>query len=148
MKRLILTGGACAALAAAVLAGGATAQTAPTTLELHQLERDARSGFVDNPPRRRESNGDVFTVGGRLRDAVGRSVGSDQAVFTQTARRTAHGGATFTLTDGSIVVSGRLGGTGTDTLAIVGGTGAYAGATGTVLVTEGRRRTSFRFSLG
>jgi hypothetical protein len=60
MKRLILTGGVCAAL----LAGGATAQTAPATLELVQLERDVRGGFVDNPPRRRESAGDVFTVRG------------------------------------------------------------------------------------
>lgn len=148
MKRLILTGGVCAALAAAVLAGGATAQTAPPTLELHQLERDSRSGFVDNPPRRRESRGDVFTVGGRVRDASGRSVGSAHAVFTQTGRRTAHGGGTFTLSDGAIVVSGRLGGSGTDTLAIVGGTGAYAGATGTVLITESRGRTAFRFTLG
>ena len=148
MKRLILTGGVSAALAAALLAGGATAQTAPATLELHQLERDARSGFVDNPPRRRESRGDVFTVGGPVRDAGGRRVGNAQAVFTQTARRTAHGGGTFTLADGSIEISGRLGGSGTDTLAIVGGTGAYAGATGTVVITEPRGRTAFRFTIG
>ena len=148
MKRLILTGGACAALAAALLAGGATAQTAPATLELVQLERDVRSGFVDNPPRRRESAGDVFTVRGRLRDAAGTPVGSADAVFTQTGRRSARGGGTFTLADGSIEVSGRLGGSGTDTLAVTGGTGVYADATGAVVITEGRGRTAFRFTLG
>jgi hypothetical protein len=147
MKRLILTGGICAALAAALLAGGATAQTAPATLELVQLERDVRGGFVDNPPRRRESAGDVFTVRGALRDASDRRVGSADAVFTQTGRRSARGGGTFTLADGSIEVSGRLGGSGTDTLAITGGTGAYLGASGTVVIDEGRGRTRFRFAL-
>jgi hypothetical protein len=148
MKRLILTAGACAALAAALVAGGATAQTTPATLELVQLERDVRAGFVDNPPRRRESAGDVFTIRGRVRDAAGRAVGSATAVFTQTSRRTAHGGATFTLADGAIEVGGALGGRGVDTLAIVGGTGAYANATGSVRITEGQRRTTFSFTFG
>jgi hypothetical protein len=148
MKRLILTGGVCAALAAALLVGGATAQTAPATLEVVQLERDTRGGFVDNPPRRRESAGDVFTVRGPLRDAAGERVGSADAVFTQTGRRSARGGGTFTLADGSIEVSGRLGGSGTDTLAIVGGTGAYANATGSVRITEPKGRTAFRFTFG
>jgi hypothetical protein len=143
MKRLILIIATAGALAALVGAAGAQS---PTTLELAQLERETRGGFVDNPPRHRESAGDLFTVRGPLRDAAGQAVGNAHAVFTQTARRAARGGATFTLADGSIEVSGRLGGTGTDTLAIVGGTGAYAGATGSVLITESRGRTAFRFT--
>jgi hypothetical protein len=148
MKRLILITGACAALAAVLVTGGATAQTAPATLELVQLERDVRAGFVDNPPRRRESPGDVFTVRGRVRDATGRAVGSADAVFTQTGRNAARGGATFTLADGTIEISGALRGRGTDTLAIVGGTGAYADVAGSVRITEQRRRTVFRFTFG
>jgi hypothetical protein len=145
MKRLILIIAACA-LAVPVLVGPAGAQ-APTTLELVQLDREVKTGFVDAPPKRRESAGDVFTVRGPLRDAGSRRVGSVDAVFTQTGRRTARGGGTFTLADGSIEVSGRLGGSGTDTLAITGGTGAYAGASGMVVITEGRGRTRFGFTL-
>jgi Allene oxide cyclase barrel like domain len=113
-----------------------------------QLERDVRAGFVDNPPRRRETAGDVFTIRGRVRDAAGKAVGSTSAVFTQTGPRSARGGATFSLADGTIEVSGALRGRGADTLAIVGGTGAYAGVTGSVRITEGQRRTTFRFTLG
>ena len=60
----------------------------------------------------------------------------------------AHGAATFALRDGRLVIAGRVGGGSADTLAVVGGTGAYAGATGTVRITEGNRRTAFRFTLG
>ncbi len=144
MKRLILSAAVCAAIAVPLLAGGAAAQSG--TLELVQLERDTTSGFVDNPPRRRESAGDLFTVRGAVRDASGARAGSADAVFTQTGRRSAVGGATFALAQGTIVISGRLGGSGTDTLAIVGGTGAYAGAAGSVVITEAQNRTRFTFT--
>lgn len=150
MRRLIVMTGVCAAVAVPALLGTATAQSGPPsgTLELRQLERDTRFGYVDNPPRRRESAGDVFTVRGRVRDAANRPAGSAQAVFTQTGRRSAHGSATFALAQGQIVIAGRLAGRGTDTLAILGGTGAYAAATGTARISERRGRTEFLFSFG
>jgi hypothetical protein len=86
-------------------------------------------------------------VRGRVRDASGRAVGSVSAVFTQTSRRTGHGGGTFTLAGGTIEMSGVLRGRGNDTLAIVGGTGAYADVSGSVQITEKQRRTAFRFTL-
>lgn len=151
MKWLTLVAGACVALAAPALLGTATAQPGPPsgTLELVQLERDTRSGFVDTPPRRRESAGDTFTVAGPVRDAAGRRAGRAQAVFTQTGRRSAQGNATFALRTGQIVIAGGLAGSNNiDTLAIVGGTGAYTGATGTARITMRRGRTAFRFSFG
>jgi dirigent-like protein len=148
MKRLALAVTACTAIAVPAALTNATAQTGqPTTLELVQLERDVRDAFVDNPPRRRESAGDVFIVSGRVRDTAGRPVGRASAVFTQTSRSSAQGAATFVLANGQIVVEGRLAGSGADTFAVVGGTGAYAGATGTARITEGRRRTEFTFTL-
>lgn len=147
MKPLLIAAAATAALAGSTLIGSAGAQTTPATLELVQLERDVRTGFVDNPPRRRESAGDVFTIRGPVRDASGRRAGRAEAAFTQTGRRSALGAATFVLAGGRLMISGIVDGGGTDTLAVVGGTGAYAGAAGTVRITEGRRRTVFSFTL-
>jgi hypothetical protein len=147
MKPLLIAAAATAALAGSTLIGSAGAQTTPATLELVQLEREVRTGFVDNPPRRRESAGDVFTIRGPVRDASGRRAGRAEAVFTQTARRSSLGNATFVLSGGRLMTSGIVDGGTTDTLAVVGGTGAYEGAAGTVRITEGRRRTSFSFAL-
>jgi hypothetical protein len=146
MKRLILTIAACA-LAVPVLVGSAGAQ-APTTLELVQLDREVRTGLVDAPPKRRESAGDVFTVRGPLRDAQNRRVATAHGVFTQTGPRTAHGVATVILPSGRIAFQGVLGLGGDDTLAIVGGTGAYAAAAGSVRIVQSRGRTTFTFTFG
>ena len=81
-----------------------------------------------------------------MRDTAGKAVGSAQAAFTQTGPRSAQGSATFTLAGGRIMIAGALAGRGDDTLAIAGGSGSYAGASGTVQIVEGRGRTEFRFS--
>jgi hypothetical protein len=47
----------------------------------------------------------------------------------------------YELSDGDIVVAGRLSGGNTDRLAIIGGTGAYAGARGTLSSVNGATRT-------
>jgi hypothetical protein len=147
MKPFLIAAAATAALAGSTLIGSAGAQTTPATLELVQLERDARTGFVDNPPRRRESAGDVFTIRGPVRDASGRRAGRAEVAFTQTGRRSALGAATFVLPGGRLMISGIVDGGASDTLAVVGGTGAYDRAAGTVRITEGRRRTTFAFTL-
>ena len=58
--------------------------------------------------------------------------------------------ATFILGDGQIVVSGPIVDRGrndrTDTFAVVGGSGAYTAARGTMVTTETRRRTRFVFT--
>ena len=77
MKRLFLiVAAACAAIvsaAALVVSSGAQQPGPPTgTLELVSLDRETRFKFVDNPPRRRESAGDLFMINARLRDGSNR----------------------------------------------------------------------------
>jgi hypothetical protein len=62
----------------------------------------------------------------------------------------APGNATFILGDGQIMVSGPIVNRGpgdrTDTLAVVGGTGAYTAARGTLVTTETRTGARYLFS--
>jgi hypothetical protein len=144
--RILAAAGAALALAG-VAAGTGSAQEQPTTLELVQRSSETRSGFVDAPPRRREGPGDLFTVAGPVRDASGRRTGRADASFVQTTARHAQGTATFSLPSGTLVATGVVDSGRSDRLAIVGGTGAYADASGTVSLTYGRRATRFRFTL-
>jgi hypothetical protein len=151
MRRLapILTA-ACAAIVGAVaIVGNSGAQQPgpPTgTLEFVALDRESRFEFIDRPPRRRQSAGDQFLITERLRDSSNRRVGRTHAVFAATPGRPRafQGSGTFVLGNGQVVVAGALDEQGrTDTLAIVGGSGAFTGAQGTLLITERRRSTTF-----
>jgi hypothetical protein len=148
--RILAAAGAAVALAG-VAAGTGSAQEQPSTLELVQRSTETRTGFVDTPPRRREGPGDLFTVSGPVRDSSGRRTGRSDAMFAQTSAKHAQGSATFALPSGTLVASGALDNSGRsargDRLAIVGGTGAYAGASGTLELTYERRATRFRFTL-
>jgi hypothetical protein len=147
---------ACAAIVGVVaLVGSSGAQQAGPpmgTLELVSLNRETRFAFVDNPPRRRERAGDLFMINARLRDTSNRPAGRLHASFAETQpppRVVAQGSATFILGNGQIMVSGPLvdrPGDRTDTFAVVGGTGAYTAARGTMLSTDTRRRTRFVFT--
>ena len=147
----------CAALiSAAVVWGSSGAQQPgpPTgTLELVALDRETRFKFVDNPPRRRERAGDLFMINARLRDSSNRPTGRLHASFAETQpppRVVAQGSATFILGNGQIMVSGLIVDQGrndqTDTFAVVGGSGAYAAARGTMVTTETQSRTRFVFT--
>jgi hypothetical protein len=131
----------------AVVSSNAQQPGPPTgTLELVGLNQEARFKFVDTPPRRRENAGDQFLITQRLRNASNRRVGRVHASFAITPgrRSAAQGSGTFILRNGRIVVTGIVDDRGrTDTLAIVGGSGAYTGARGTLVVTERRRSTRF-----
>ena len=158
MKRLLLiVAAACAAIvsaAALVVSSGAQQPGPPTgTLELVSLDRETRFKFVDNPPRRRESAGDLFMINARLRDGSNRPAGRLHASFAQTQpppRGVAQGSATFILRNGQIVVGGPIVDRGrndrTDTFAVVGGSGAYTAARGTMVTRETRRRIRFVFT--
>jgi hypothetical protein len=121
-------------------------------LELVSLDRETRFTFVDNPPRRRERAGDLFMINARLRDGANRPAGRLHASFAETQpppRVVAQGSATFILRNGQIMVSGPIvdrPGDRTDTFAVVGGSGAYTAARGTMVTTETRRRTRFLFT--
>jgi hypothetical protein len=151
MKRLaLIIAATCAAIvsgAVVVVRSDAQAPGLPTgTLELVSLDRETRFTFVDNPPRRRERAGDLFVINSRLRDSSNRFAGRLHASFAETQpppRVIAQGSATFLLRDGQIAVSGPIvnqgAGDRTDTLAVVGGTGAYTAARGTLVTEETRR---------
>ena len=158
MKRLgLIVTAACAGIViAAVLVAGSTAQQpdSPTgTLELVSRDRETRFTFVDNPPRRQERAGDLFVINSRLRDSSGRRAGRLHASFAETQpppRVVAQGTATFILRNGQIVVSGPIVNQGrndkTDTLAVVGGSGAYTAARGTLVTRETRRGGRYVFT--
>ena len=158
MKRVaVIIAAACAAIvSAAILVVSSDAQEPgpPTgTLELVSLDRETRLTFVDNPPRRRERAGDLFVINSGLRDSSNRPTGRLHAAFAETQpppRVVAPGNATFILRDGQIMVSGPIVNRGprdrTDTLAVVGGTGAYTAARGTLVTTETRTGARYLFS--
>lgn len=147
----------CAALISAAVVGGSSGAQQPGpptgTLELVALDRETRFKFVDNPPRRRERAGDLFMINARLRDSSNRPTGRLHASFAETQpppRVVAQGSATFVLGNGQIMVSGLIVDQGrndqTDTFAVVGGSGAYTAARGTMVTTETQSRTRFVFT--
>jgi hypothetical protein len=158
MQRLVLiVTAACAAIISAAVLGGSSGAQQPGpptgTLELVTLDRETRFKFVDNPPKRRERPGDLFMINARVRDSSNRPTGRLHASFAETQpppRVVAQGSATFILGNGQIMVSGLIVDQGrndqTDTFAVVGGSGAYAAARGTMVTTETRTRTRFVFT--
>jgi Dirigent-like protein len=153
---LIITAACAAILGAAAIVGSSGAQQPgpPTgTLELVSLDRETRFKFVDNPPRRRERAGDLFMINAQLRDSSNQPTGRLHASFAETQsppRAVSQGSATFIVGNGQIMVSGPIVDQGrndrTDTFAVVGGSGAYTAARGTMVTTETRSRTRFVFT--
>jgi hypothetical protein len=154
MKRLALVvTAALAAIAGLAAVGGSSGAQPPApptgTLELLSLDRETRFKFVDTPPRRRQNAGDTILISGRLRDNSNTPSGQFYASFATTPSRglVSQGSGTFRLRNGQIVAAGTIDDAGrTDTLAIVGGTGAFTGARGTLVITETRRMTQFAFT--
>jgi hypothetical protein len=159
MKRLalIIVTVACAAIiSGAALVGGSGAQpTGPPTgtLELVSPDRESHFAFVDNPPRKHEGAGDQFVINSRLRDTSNHPVGRVHASFADTQSQphvVAQGSATFRLGNGQIVISGPIVDRGrhdrSDTFAVVGGSGDYTAARGTMVTAETRKSTRFVFT--
>ena len=146
---------AAAGAAGVSLAGSSGAQQPPaptTSLELVQRSREVTFKYVDIGRRSTPENpspGDPALIGGPLRDAADRRVGRTHALFMR------HEGrrrivdlvsAKFALEGGDIVVEGLSRGQRVTEMAIVGGTGRYAGARGVLRVTGGRAETRFTFN--
>jgi hypothetical protein len=155
MKRVRAAAVAGGLLATGGLAGSVVSTEAQQpgpltgTLQLVQRDRDARFHFINVPPRRRPPTpGDGFVITGAVRDQAGKRAGRLQAVFvlTNIRREEAQGSATFLLPDGHIMASGADTKSRVDDFAVTGGTGRYAGARGTLRVTERRRTTAFLFT--
>jgi hypothetical protein len=154
MSRILATALALGALAAAALlvGPGASAQSpGGRTLSFTELEKGATFKHVRNTkPKspRANSLGDILVFTNPLADASGRVVGRLHVSCATT------GGArnflksaitcsgTYVLRDGTLTAQGtfRVGGA-TTTIAITGGTGAYANARGVLVSKEDRGGT-------
>jgi hypothetical protein len=136
MKRVHVLSGAALAVAAtlavlAVSAGGQGTPSSPTAdFTVTVTNPDSRRFAVDNPPRGRHSPGDM---GGGRATITGAKSGVFDFLCVQVRRRVLQCEGTSTFSDGVIYRRARIAGD-SDTLriAIVGGTGAYNGAKGTI----------------
>jgi hypothetical protein len=149
----IRTSAAAAFLAASITAaiivtnaGGEASQG--RTITLTEVAKGASFGFVDNPPTttftregepRRLSPGDLEIEAITVANTQGARVGRFHAYCVVTrpgifARHEEECTGTYRLNDGTITVADVFAGSETSdwTAAIVGGTGAYAGARGTL----------------
>jgi hypothetical protein len=141
---------AAAATAAAVVAVPVLADTSPDgkTITFKELDKGSRFDYIDNPPKNpphkapKFSVGDQFVIGNPLKDSQGAD-GDLRAVCTTTKPAPASNSTNintthpicvggFTLRDGTIFVDVADAGAKGTHGAITGGTGAYAGARGTL----------------
>jgi len=149
MTNRVLVAATAAVLLAALVAGcgGGGVPLKKQTLSFTEKQSDDSFSFADNPPKSSPSNGDEPTLSNgdhltftaNMIDGSGKDVGDLDATCTVTATTTGSfddsraqcigtadiPGGTLTLT-----VGGKAFGAGTTSGAVVGGTGAYAGATG------------------
>jgi hypothetical protein len=146
---------AVAVVGVAVVSSNAQQPGPPTgTLDLVQRGRESTFKFVDNPPRSgdpaRPSPGDLAIIAGTLRDTSNRRAGTLHVVFMRLKGRRKNivdqVTATFDLKGGQIVMGGVSDGGRVDVVAITGGTGSYAGARGSMRVTQMRRKAHFRIT--
>ena len=146
MRICLLAGGVAAVvivLAATALAAGA-AGTAKTIRVVERATTDA----VTETGKKGDSAGDLLTFANTLYNAANKtSVGSDDGWCIRTAAGKSWECAwTNTLAGGQIMVSGPFLDAGPSKLAIVGGTGTYAGATGWMdLRSRNKKGTEYDF---
>jgi hypothetical protein len=150
MRRLplLIIAALAASATALALAVGGSAQ-GPHTIQL--VERAVQSTEIPNPPRGL-SQGDGFAFRSKLTDASGQAAGTDHysCVFTKAGRRNpvVVCTASIFLRDGRITVAGgvnlarRL-----QLIPVVGGTGAYEGAGGTLLIANRRHTADLTINL-
>lgn len=148
MSRTRLSLAAAAALAGATAvaaAGGLTASAStPRVHQLHLVLRyaDVIPHFTGKDPAHPEP-GDRFIDSGPVRSTVGKVVGSATNICTFVSGSTEATAvsqcvATYTLHRGELVATGADGNSDDTTDALVGGTGAFAAAGGTVRTVSGQ----------
>lgn len=116
------------------LTGGATTRT------LHLVEKGGGLQVVDNPPKAKHpydfSAGDIVVVTRKLFDPSGGSVGSLRLVCVAVDAATQQCQGTESLTTGTLELAGISSPAPSTTVAVIGGTGAYAGVAGTSVSTD------------
>lgn len=133
-----------AAAATSGLAVSANGQSSSRTIEVTQVDRAFK--FIDVPPRggtsKPFSQGDAFVIGGKLLDGS-KTVGKANLVCTTTQPGRKGGSlceGILTLSGGQISFSGYnpVADVPETVFAVTGGTGSYAGASGTVTAKEAK----------
>jgi nucleotide-binding universal stress UspA family protein len=135
--------GAAAALGAACGPDDAGAGEAEGTQRLAYViePSDQTVTLVDNPGKRvahsKETPGDMAVQEAILRDAEGQRAGEIYATFTTVGKPGIEAvSATLDLSDGDLIAQGMIGNGAEDELGVVGGTGVYSGARGSLRVTQ------------
>jgi hypothetical protein len=135
----VVAGAALAVLTTAVLSGGSTAATGPATIQIGA--RQTSNVRVDLG-RDGTSTGDTQIIWYQLynRRVTSRPIGHAQLVctFTRGANRECQG--TYVLPKGKLAVSGPIRFRELYELAVVGGTGTYDSARGTLTATRTSRK--------
>jgi hypothetical protein len=121
-------------LVAAALVSGLVASSSsasPRVAFLRFYERPGEKTIVDNAPKGKM--GDVFLYSNPIFDRQGTRVGIEHGVCTMLNGRQSQCNATLTLPKGQIVTLGVHGAQPAYEAAVIGGTGAYAAARGTLV---------------
>lgn len=125
-----------ASLAAATVVSGAVAAGAGASAGVASLrfyERPGPMHVVDHAPLgKKRTAGDVVLYANPVFDRHGTRVGTDQGICTMINATQSQCDATLALPKGQLVTHGLQGGKAAFEVAVVGGTGAYAGAKGTL----------------
>jgi hypothetical protein len=121
-----------ATLAAALIASAGAASARPAATTIHLKLPATKSNYVDLG-RKGYSPGDYFLSTGRLLDASGKPAGRLGGVWTILSRAADNASFDLGLAHGTLIVNGRIVHAAKQSvLQVVSGTGAYAGAHGTV----------------
>jgi hypothetical protein len=156
-----LRAGAVVVLGAAFLIAaliGSAAAAGPSTLTFKENEKAGTFTYIDNAPKSKGkpqtiSAGDEIVVTNPL-ETGGQKVGRLQASCVATKTTTTFAKAAFNCSgtfilngEGTLVASTVISGSGSTEGAIIGGTGKYAGASGTFVSKEGKGFSTVTISL-
>jgi hypothetical protein len=143
MRRLaiLVTAAVTATAIAGILSTTGGAQ-GPGERTFKIIEEEGTFKFVDNPPKARNprnptfSTGDAFLFTSPLRDEANKSIGTVHVFCAVTrggnfSRASSQCNGTYALRDGTLAASAVLRGE-EASIAVVGGTGAYEGARGSI----------------
>jgi hypothetical protein len=122
---------AAAALVSGVGASSGGASSGVASLRFY--ERPGPTAIVDNAPKgKKASRGDIIVYANPVFDRQGTQVGTDHGVCTVLNTSQTQCDATLALPKGQIVTHGLQSAKTSFEVAVIGGTGAYAGARGTM----------------
>jgi hypothetical protein len=126
-------------LMAVTSVGGASGASAKKSITFHLVEKSVGFNFVDNPPRQGGNAppliGDLLAFTSDLQTTSGAHAGQLNATCTVTrggVNATGPCYGVFSLAGGTIAGIAKFGQGNTTMVAVVGGTGAYEGVTGSV----------------